>query len=138
VANTSSNNNSKIVKSTFAIIRNLPKDLMVNFLGWLSGVVSEPSSFTLEQVSNKPCKLQQGSDRPVCVISLYTDSQCSLLQLIFAFVGPCPHRDRDYRIGSNSPKLDLIRTSFTLRELVSLVKVFRLFRFELIVLVLRV
>jgi hypothetical protein len=63
---------------------------MVNFLGWLLGVVSEPSSFTLEQVSNKPCKLHQGCDRPVCVISLYTDSQWPLLQLIFAFVGPSP------------------------------------------------
>jgi hypothetical protein len=120
----------KIVRSTFAI--------RSYFWSWLLGVVSEPSSFTLEQVSNEPCKLEQGCDRPVCVISLYTDSQCSLLRLIFAFVGHCPHRNRDYRIGSNFRKLDLIRTSFTLGELVSLVKVFRLFRFDQIVLVLRV
>jgi hypothetical protein len=46
------------------------------------------------------------------------------------FVGPCSHRDRDYGIGSNFWKFYLIRTSFTLGELVSLVKVFRLFRLE--------
>ncbi len=47
-----------------------------------------------------------------------------------AFVGPWPHRDRDYRIGSNFSKFYLIRTSFILRERISLVKVFRLFRLE--------
>jgi hypothetical protein len=56
------------------------------------------------------------------------------------FVGPCPHRDKDYhRIGSNFWKFYLIRTSFTLNEMVSLVmKVFWLFRLEGIVLVLGV
>jgi hypothetical protein len=43
-----------------------------------------------------------------------------------AFVGPCSHRDRDYRIGSNFWKLYLIRIGFALGEPVSLVKVFRL------------
>jgi hypothetical protein len=52
--------------------------------------------------------------------------------------GPCPHRDRDYRIGSNFGKFYLIRTNFTLGETVSLVKVFRLFRMERIFLVFRV
>jgi hypothetical protein len=47
------------------------------------------------------------------------------------FVGPCPHKVRYYRIGSNFWKFYLIRTSFTLGEPVSLVKVFRLFRLEL-------
>ncbi len=42
------------------------------------------------------------------------------------FVGPCPH------IGSNFWKFYLIRTGFTLDEPVCLVKVFRLFRLELI------
>ncbi len=46
------------------------------------------------------------------------------------FVGPCPHRDRNYRIGSNFWKFYLIRTGFALGELVSLVKLFRLFRLE--------
>jgi hypothetical protein len=41
-------------------------------------------------------------------------------------IGPCPHRDRDYCIGSNFGTFYLIRTVFTLGELVSLVKVFRL------------
>jgi hypothetical protein len=54
------------------------------------------------------------------------------------FVGPCPHRNRDYRIRFDFLKFYLIRTSFTLGELVSLVKVFRLFRLEQIVLVFRV
>ncbi len=45
-------------------------------------------------------------------------------------VGPCPHRDRDYHIQSNFWKFYLIRTSFTLGELVSFMKVFRLFRLE--------
>ncbi len=45
-----------------------------------------------------------------------------------SFVGPCPHRDRDYCIQSNFWKFDLIRTGFTLGEPVFLVKVFRLFR----------
>jgi hypothetical protein len=54
------------------------------------------------------------------------------------FIGPCPHRDRDYSIGSNFWKFYLNRTSFTLGEPVSLVKVFRLFRLEQIVLMFRV
>jgi hypothetical protein len=54
------------------------------------------------------------------------------------FVGSCPHRDRDYGIGSKFWKFYLIRTSFTSGELVSLVKEFKLFRLERIVLVLRV
>jgi hypothetical protein len=49
------------------------------------------------------------------------------------FVGSCP-----CSIGSNFWKFYLIRTSFTLGEPVSLVKVFRLFRLEWIVLVFRV
>jgi hypothetical protein len=44
---------------------------------------------------------------------------------------------RDYRIGSNFWKFYLMRTSVTLRELVSLVKVFRLFRSEWIFLLFR-
>ncbi len=56
----------------------------------------------------------------------------------YCFFGPYPHRNRDYRIGSNFWKFYLNRTSFTLGELVSLVKVFRLFRLERIVLVFRV
>jgi hypothetical protein len=51
------------------------------------------------------------------------------------FVGPCPHRFRDHRIGSNFWKFYLIRTGFTLGEPVSLVKVFRLFRSKQIFLV---
>ncbi len=46
------------------------------------------------------------------------------------FVGPCCHRDRDYRIQSNFSKFYLIRTHFILGELVSLVKVFRLSKLE--------
>jgi hypothetical protein len=53
----------------------------------------------------------------------------------FMFVGPCPHRDRDYHIGSNFWKFHIIRTDFTLGELVFLVKVFGLFRLEWIFLV---
>ncbi len=49
---------------------------------------------------------------------------------LFCFVGPCPHRDGDYGIGSNFWKFYFIRTSFTLDELVSLVKVFKLFRMD--------
>jgi hypothetical protein len=50
------------------------------------------------------------------------------------FVGPCPYRD----IGSNFWKFYLVRTNLTLDELVSLVKVFRVFRLEWIILVFRV
>ncbi len=46
------------------------------------------------------------------------------------FVGPCPHKDKDYRIRSKFQKNYLIKISFTFGELVSLVKVFRLFRLE--------
>jgi hypothetical protein len=45
-------------------------------------------------------------------------------------IGPCLCGGRDYRIGSNFGKFYLIRTSFTLGDPVSLVKVFRLFRLE--------
>ncbi len=46
------------------------------------------------------------------------------------FLGPVPHRDKDYRIRSNFWKFYLIRTGFTLCERVLWVKVFRLFRLE--------
>jgi len=36
-----------------------------------------------------------------------------LTALVEDFVGPCPHRDRDYRIGSNFWKFYLIRSGFT-------------------------
>jgi hypothetical protein len=45
-------------------------------------------------------------------------------------LGPAPHKGKDYRIRSNFWKFYLIRTRFTLLELVSLVKVFRLFKLE--------
>jgi hypothetical protein len=54
------------------------------------------------------------------------------------FVGPCPHRDRDYGIGSNFWKFYLIKIGFTLHQLVSLVKMFRLFKSKRIFLVFRV
>jgi hypothetical protein len=54
------------------------------------------------------------------------------------FVGPCPHKNRDYHNGSNFWKFYLIKIGFTLGKLVSLVKVFRLFRLERIFLVFRV
>ncbi len=40
------------------------------------------------------------------------------------------HKDRDYHIGSNFWKFYLIRIGFTLGDLVSLVKVFGLFRLK--------
>ncbi len=75
----------------------------------------------------------------------YTECKCQTIVLFPCsphlgpyFIGPCPHRDRDYCIGSSFWKFYLIRTNFTLGELVSLVKVFRLFRLEWIFLVFRV
>jgi hypothetical protein len=59
-----------------------------------------------------------------------TRSQASAARKASPFLGPCPHRDRDYVIGSNFWKF------YLLEEPVShLVKVFRLFRLERIVLV---
>jgi hypothetical protein len=49
-------------------------------------------------------------------------------------LGPASTGTRDYRIGSNFWKFYLIRTGFRFGELVCLVKVFRLFRLEWIVL----
>ncbi len=46
------------------------------------------------------------------------------------FVGSVPTRGRDYCIWSNFWKFYLIKIGFTLGELVSLVKVFRLFKLE--------
>jgi len=66
--------------------------------------------------------------------SIYDNLFCFIL---FCFVGPCPHRDGDYCIGSNFWKF-FITTGFTLDELVSLVKMFNLFRLEWFVLVFRV
>jgi hypothetical protein len=54
----------------------------------------------------------------------------SLLCYFVWFVGPCSHRDRDYRIRSNFWKFYLMRTGFTLGEPVSLVKLFRLSKLE--------
>jgi hypothetical protein len=60
------------------------------------------------------------------------------LYLCTLFIGPCPPQGQGlYSVGSNFWKFYLIRTGFTLGEPVSLVKVFRLFRLEQIVLVLR-
>ncbi len=56
----------------------------------------------------------------------------------FMSIEPCPHRNRDYGIGSNFWKFYLIRTNFILIELVSLVKVFRVFGLKWILLVFRV
>jgi len=50
------------------------------------------------------------------------------------FVGPYPHRRRDYHIGSHFWKFYLVKTSFTLGEPISLVKMFRLLTLEWIVL----
>jgi hypothetical protein len=47
------------------------------------------------------------------------------------FVGPCPHMDWDYHIGSNFWKFYFTKTDFTLDELVSLVKVFTPFKSKL-------
>jgi hypothetical protein len=76
------------------------------------------------------CQLSTSFNFPTILLILHYVS-------IDGFVGPCP-RDTDYGIGSNFWKFYLIRTSFTLGEPVSLVKVFRLFRLEWIVLVFRV
>jgi hypothetical protein len=51
-------------------------------------------------------------------------------RIYYSWWGPAPTGTRDYRIGSNFWKSYLIRTGFTLGELVSLTKVFRLFRLE--------
>ncbi len=57
-------------------------------------------------------------------------TMASALRIILLLLGPAPHKDRDYCIRSNFWKFYLIRTGFTLGELVSLVKVFRLFRLK--------
>ncbi len=54
------------------------------------------------------------------------------------FVGLFPHMNKDYSIEYNFWKFYFIRISFTLGEVVSLVKVIGLFRLEWIVLVFRV
>jgi uncharacterized protein YybS (DUF2232 family) len=56
---------------------------------------------------------------------------------IWAVIGSCLCGYMDYGIGSNFWKFYLIKTSFILDELVSLVKVFRLFRLAWIVLMFR-
>ncbi len=66
------------------------------------------------------------------------ENPCHLWSKVVCFVGPCPHMDRDHCIGSNFWKFYPIRMGFTLSELVSLVKVFRLFRSERSFLVFRV
>jgi len=53
-----------------------------------------------------------------------------VLYLPFYFIGPCPHMDRDYHIGSNLWKFYVVRTGFILDKQVFWVKVFRLFRLE--------
>jgi len=58
--------------------------------------------------------------------------------LIYNILNHAPYGGKNYSIGSNFWKFYLIKTSFTFGEPVSLVKVFRLFRLEQIVLVFRV
>jgi hypothetical protein len=64
--------------------------------------------------------------------SIYGNLYC------FVLLGPVPTKTVTIEIGSNFWKFYFIRTGFTLDELVSLVKVFKLFRLEWIVLVFRV
>ncbi len=70
---------------------------------------------------------QLGECEPLLLYDCLGSSCNSLHGFVF---GPCPHRERVYGIGSNFGKFYLIRTNFTFGELVSLVKVFRLFRLE--------
>jgi hypothetical protein len=79
-----------------------------------------------------------------CLLQLYHMSfehrnlvlSCVLLGFFWTYQPGLPSgsfywaRDRDYHNGSNFWKFYLIKTGFTLRERVSLVKVFRLFRLE--------
>jgi len=44
------------------------------------------------------------------------------------FIGPCPHKDMDYRIASKFCNFYLIRTCFTLGEQVYLIEMSRLFK----------
>jgi len=62
----------------------------------------------------------------------------ALLMVRTRFIEPCPHKNRDYCIGSNFWKFHPMRIDFTLGEPVSLVKMFRLFRLNWIFLVFRV
>jgi hypothetical protein len=61
----------------------------------------------------------------------------TIVLIVFVFCWALLNRDRDYGIGSNFWKFNLIRICYTLGESVSLVKVFRLFRLEGIFLVFR-
>ncbi len=72
------------------------------------------------------------------LIALPKNTRPIMMSNYGVFIGPCPHRGRDYHIGSNFWKFYLNRTNFTLSKPVSLVKVFRLFRLERIFLVFRV
>ncbi len=72
------------------------------------------------------CDFSTTSQNTMCI---HTYSLCWLQNisifrhwLTLSFVGPCPHRDRDYCIGSNFWKLYLIRKGFTLSKSVSLMK----------------
>jgi hypothetical protein len=71
---------------------------------------------------------------PSCPSSFFT---LSWFHPLF-WLGPVPVGDKDYRIGSNFWKFYPIRIDFTWGEPASLVKVFRLFRFERTFLVFRV
>jgi hypothetical protein len=46
--------------------------------------------------------------------------------VLFCFIRPCPHRDKDYHIQSNFCNFYLIKIGFTLGEQVYLVEMFKL------------
>jgi hypothetical protein len=79
--------------------------------------------------------LERKSNQSHFEIEPWNSTQSETWSTIF---GPYPHRDMGYHIRSNFRKFYIIKTGFTLGELVSLVKVFRLFRLEQIFLVFKV
>jgi hypothetical protein len=88
-------------------------------------VVNNVGSFLLGWFSKAISKLDSNGtsiDQTSQVIAWKDSVEC--------FIGPCPHRDRDCRIGSKFCKFYFIRASFTLCELVYLVKMFRSFRLK--------
>ncbi len=71
-------------------------------------------------------------------INFHSTNKSRIMEWRASLFWVLPPQDSDYHIGSNFRQFYVIKSSFTLREPVSLVKVFRLFRLERIDLVFRV
>jgi len=116
------NNNKRFFEINASLGKAQTLNITSNFCFFLFASPNPNPKFTAYHI----CDPSTTSQNTMCIrtYSLCWFQNISIFRhwLTLFFVGPCPHKDRDYRIGSNFWKLYLIRTGFTLSEPILLMK----------------